>query len=121
VLLILAALFGALATADAARRAMWALTATALSALATAMTSYEAAFGFERLARQYAETGSALALADVNGPQPDDLDDLDGDEARDQRVAMFVTEVERVLRSEVDTWSQRAATLPEHRPTDTND
>ena len=117
-LLVLAALFGALATADAARRTLWAFVAASMSALATALTSYEAAFGFERLARQYAETRSALALADVFGPRPEDLDHLDDDAQRDKKVAAFVAETEQLLRSEVDTWSQQAATPPEHWPPD---
>jgi SMODS and SLOG-associating 2TM effector domain 1 len=110
VLLILAALFGALATADIERRAVWAVVAAAVSALATALISYEAAFGFERLARRYAETNSALALADVFGPRPEDLDQLESDAERDAAVLAFVTDTERLLRSEVDTWSQQTAT-----------
>lgn len=116
-LLVLAALFGALATADAGRRTLWAFVAASMSALATALTSYEAAFGFERLARQYAETRSALALADVFGPRPDDLAHLDNDEERDRKMSEFVAQTEQLLRSEVDTWSQHAATPPEHWPT----
>jgi hypothetical protein len=120
-LLVLAALFGSLATADAARRALWAFVAASMSALATALTSYEAAFGFERLARQYAEIRSALALADAFGPRPDDLDDLKTDAERDAAVSAFVADTERLLRSEVDTWSQQAATLPEHWPANGTD
>jgi hypothetical protein len=113
-LLVLAALFGALATADAERRALWAFVAASVSALATALMSYEAAFGFERLARRYAETRSALALADVLGPRPEDLDQLETDAKRDEAVSAFVADTERLLRSEVDTWSQQTATAPEH-------
>jgi hypothetical protein len=115
-LLVLAALFGALGTADPERRALWAFVAASLAALATALTSYEAAFGFERLARRYAETRSALALADVFGPRPEDLDQLGTDTERNQMVSAFVAETERLLRSEVDTWSQQAATAAEQRP-----
>jgi SMODS and SLOG-associating 2TM effector domain 1 len=113
-LLVLAALFGALATADTERRALWAFVAASVSALATALMSYEAAFGFERLARRYAETSSALALADVFGPRPEDLDQLETDAKRDEAVLAFVADTERLLRSEVDTWSQQTATAPEH-------
>jgi hypothetical protein len=75
--------------------------------------SYESAFGFERLARRYAETSSALALADVFGPQPEDLDQLESDAKRDEAVLTFVAETERLLRSEVDTWSQQTANASE--------
>lgn len=109
-LLVFAALFGALATADEARRAMWAFVAASVSALATAIASYEAAFGFERLARQYAETRNALALADVFGPQASRLDQLASEEERNGTTSAFVSETERLLRSEVETWSQQTAT-----------
>ena len=112
-LLVLAALFGALATADIERRALWAVVAASVSALATALMSYEAAFGFERLARRYAETCSALALADVFGPRPEDLDQLETDAKRDEALLAFVTDTERLLRSEVDTWSQQTANASE--------
>jgi hypothetical protein len=112
------ALFGALATADAARRALWAFVAASVAALATALTSYEAAFGFERLARQYAQTRSAIALTDVFGPRPEDLDQLATDEERDESVSTFVANTERLLRSEVDTWSYQATTQPEPWPRD---
>jgi hypothetical protein len=111
-------LFGALATADASRRALWAFVAASMSALATALTSYEAAFGFERLARQFAQTRSAIALTDVFGPRPEDLDQLSTDEERDEAISTFVANTERLLRSEVDTWSYQATTQPEHRPLD---
>jgi SMODS and SLOG-associating 2TM effector domain 1 len=67
-LLVAAALLGALATADPQRRAMWAFLAAAVSALATGITSYEAAFGLERYSRQYRDTQLALRLLDARGP-----------------------------------------------------
>lgn len=117
-LLVLAALFGALSTFHAPRETTWALVAASMSALATALTSYEAAFGFERIAQQYAETRSGLELADVFGPRPEDLDRLATDEQRDETLSEFVANTERLLRSEVDTWTRRAATPPEHRSVD---
>jgi hypothetical protein len=101
-LLVTAALLGALGAADAPRRAIWAFLAAALSAVATAITSYEAAFGFERYARQYRDTRLALRLVDARGPMPEDLEDP----GTDARVGEFVVEVERLLRSEVDSWSE---------------
>jgi hypothetical protein len=99
--LVMAALFGALATADQARRQVWAVIAAGFGALATAVGAYEAAFGFERLSRQYADTRGALHIADVRGPQSDD----DGSLAPHEVVG-FVDNVEGILRSEVDRWSQ---------------
>ena len=94
-------------------------------ALATVLMSYESAFGFERLARRYAETCSALALADVFGPRPEDLDQLETDAKRDEAVLTFVTDTERLLRSEVDSWSQQTAGaedwLPDELVTATRD
>jgi SMODS and SLOG-associating 2TM effector domain 1 len=102
-LLVVAALLGTLATADSQRRAMWAFLAATVSAIATAITSYEAAFGFERHSRQYRETQAALRLLDARGPRPEDLDGSDDD----ARVQEFVVEVERLLRHEVDSWSEQ--------------
>ncbi len=68
-LLVLAALFGALGAADANRRAVWAFTAAAFAALGTALTTFESAFGFERLSRQFGETGAAVALRNAQGPK----------------------------------------------------
>jgi hypothetical protein len=95
-LLVLAALFGALGAADANRRAVWAFTAAAFAALGTALTTFESAFGFERLSRQFGETGAAVALRNAQGPK-------DG-----KGVPGFVEDVEGILRSEVDRWSQQA-------------
>jgi hypothetical protein len=100
-LLVLAALCGALGAAYGAHRAMWAFFAAALSALATAISGFEAAFGFERFSRGATETVSALSLLDTRGPRP-------GRPATDEELLAFVVEVERLLRSEVDTWSQVA-------------
>jgi SMODS and SLOG-associating 2TM effector domain 1 len=102
VLLVLAALLGALGAADTPRRGMWAFLAAAVAAVATAITSYEAAFGFERYSRQYRDTRLALRLVEARGPRPEDLHGPDAD----TRVGEFVAEVERLLRSEVDSWSE---------------
>jgi hypothetical protein len=100
VLLVLAAFFGALGAADANRRAVWAFTAAALAALGTAVATFESAFDFERLSRQFSETGDAVALRNAKGPKPD------------EGVPGFVTAIEEILGSEVDRWSHQAlATL----------
>ena len=98
-LLVLAALFGALGAADADRRAVWAFTAAALAALGTALTTFESAFGFERLSRQFGETGAAVALRNAQGPKVE------------KGVPGFVEDIEGILRSEVDRWSQQADPL----------
>jgi predicted component of type VI protein secretion system len=108
VLLVLAALFGALGAADTTRRPAWAFAAAASSAVATALSAYEAASGFERLGRRYGETRDALALVDVNGPLPADLEGLASEAERDQAVSEFVATTERLLRLEVDAWSQQS-------------
>jgi hypothetical protein len=101
-LLVLAALFGALATADADRRSLWAFVAAAVSAVATAIASYEAAFGFERLSREYGGTRAALEMAEVRAPRPAAIAADDGDAL----VARHIAEVENLLLSEVDRWSR---------------
>jgi hypothetical protein len=101
-LLVLAALAGALGAAYAPQRAMWAFVAAALSAVATAINGFESAFGFERFSRRATETASALALADTHGPRV-------GLPATDEELLAYVVDIERLLRSEVDTWSQLAA------------
>lgn len=89
-LFIGAAALAAVGMADGPRRAMWAFGATTLAALATAVSAYEATFGFRRLARENATTSVALQRLAVDGPTPDDVDD--------ERLVAFVTEVESVLR-----------------------
>jgi hypothetical protein len=100
-LLVSAALCGALGAAYGAHRAMWAFIAAALSALASALNGFETAFGFERFSRGATETASALAIADTHGPRV-------SPPATDEELLAFVVGVERLLRSEVDTWSQVA-------------
>ena len=96
-LFIAATLCGALATADApGGRGMWAFGAAGFAALATALTAYEVAFGFERYSRQYAETLASLKLADANRPP-----DMDA-----KTVVDHVILVETLLRSEGESWSQ---------------
>jgi hypothetical protein len=111
-LLVMAALFGALGAAYSDHRAMWAFFAATLSAVATAVSAFEAASGFERFSRQYAETRAALVLAAAHGPRTDDVG-VNGDEAGGEtEIQSFVVDVERVLRAEVDTWSHVAERPP---------
>ena len=71
-----------------------------LAALGTAVTSYESAFSFEPLARQYRDTVAALKLAEAKGPAPEDVS-----------LAEYVKSIELILRSEVETWSRLSVDL----------
>jgi SMODS and SLOG-associating 2TM effector domain 1 len=111
-LLVTAALFGALGSADSQRRGLWAFLAAAVSAVATGIISYEASFGFERYSRQYRDTKLALRLPDARGPRREDVQGPEGDD----RVQDFVIEVERLLRTEIDSWAEHARRSDETRP-----
>lgn len=111
-LLVVAAMMGALGIAVPSQRGMWAFLAAAVSAVATAVTTFEAAFGYERDSRQYRDTRLALQETDMHGPQPDDLDGTGAEE----RVARYVGQVEGVLRAEVEGWAVYVrAPVPEER------
>ena len=68
-LLFGASMAGALGGADVAdARRWWAVAAGVLSALATALTSYEAVYGFDRLSRDYERTIGSLARVEARFP-----------------------------------------------------
>jgi SMODS and SLOG-associating 2TM effector domain 1 len=111
VLLVFSACFGALAAADAARRAQWAFVAAALAAVGTALTSFEAAFGLERYSRLYDDAQKALALAASDAPRPGDgatRAGEAGEAGEGERVRGFTDYVERILDDEADTWSHHS-------------
>jgi hypothetical protein len=87
VLLAGAAAMGAIGAADAVNRPLWGFLAAVLAALAMAVSWYESAFGFRRLARRSASGVALLELLQAHGVASDE----DG-------VNAFVTEVESVLR-----------------------
>ena len=96
-LFVAATICGALASADApGGRGMWAFGSAGFAALATALSAYEVAFGFERYSRRYAETLASLKLADASRPSPTDA----------KTLTDHVTLVETLLRSEGESWSQ---------------
>ncbi|MEZ0449159.1 SLATT domain-containing protein [Cellulomonas sp. ICMP 17802] len=97
VLLVLAAFFGALGTADAGRRPLWAVCAAACGALAATLNTYEATAGFGRLARQYADTLAAVRLAEAHG-----MAAVGSDE---DRPGALVALTEQILLGEVNAWS----------------
>jgi len=78
----------------------WAVAATALAALATAVGGFATAWQFEPLARQYRRTGHALGLLEAERPDERCL------AVNADSVRTFVTDVERVLLSEIDQWSR---------------
>jgi len=98
--LIAAAFFGALGAADANRRSVWAFTGAVVAAIATALTSFESAFGLERYARLYDEAHRALTFAATEAPRPEELEGPDGE----ARLQAFVDRVERILGDEVVSW-----------------
>lgn len=101
ILLGASATCGALSAADVPRRPLWGFLAAALAATAAAMTGYEAAFAFQRLAQQYAATAIILRNLDATHPTVEELAGPDGV----QRVQSFVDAVERALSSDVSSWS----------------
>ena len=107
-----ATLCGALATADApGGRGMWAFCSATCAAMATALSAYEIAFGFERYSRQYSETLAALKLADANRPPPTDP----------TAVVGHVTIVESLLRSDVESWCEHYASEVSKLTSDSED
>lgn len=101
VLLVVAAMCGALGIAVPSQRGMWAFLAATVAAVATAVTACEAAFGYERGYRQFRDTRLALRRTDEAGPQPEDLSGGDAD----ARLGAYVGEVEGLLRAEVEGWA----------------
>ena len=97
VLLVFAAFFGALGTADAARRPQWAVCAATCGALAAAANTYEAMSGFGRLSREYAKMVASLRLAHARSTAVESLGAAD---LRD-----FIAETERLVLGEVTSWS----------------
>jgi SMODS and SLOG-associating 2TM effector domain 1 len=96
-LFVAATMCGALASANAwGARGMWAFCSAGFAALATALSAYEVAFGFERYSRRYAETLASLKLVDASRPADADA----------KTVVCHVTLVETLLRSDVESWSQ---------------
>ena len=89
---------------------MWAFCSAGFAALATALSAYEVAFGFERYSRQYTETRAALELADASRPPASDP----------EAVVDYVTRVEGLLRSDVESWSEHYATEVADRATESD-
>ena len=111
---MLAAVAGALASADIAGwRRWWAVAAAVLGGVASAVTGFETSYQFDRLARNYEKTVAALARA--MSRFPGDACTADGDEST--AIASAVAEVEGVLLAEVDQWAKQTA-VPSAPPPD---
>ena len=103
-LLFGASVAGALGGADVAdARRWWAVAAGVLSALATALTSYEAVYGFDRLSRDYERTIGSLARVEARFPSEP------GGRVTRAETAELIRATESVLTGEVDTWSRQTA------------
>jgi hypothetical protein len=106
VFLVLAAIAGALASADVRGwRQWWAVAAAVLGAIASAVTGFESSYGFDRLARNYEKTVAALALAMSQFPGNGCADSAEDDTT----VTTAVAKVEGVLLTEVDQWARQTA------------
>jgi hypothetical protein len=100
-LVALGGVAGVLAGADAfGGHDAWAFVAVAAPALATALATYEALFGFEQNAKIFGDALAALRLAELRKPaQP-------GDPAT---IRAWVEEVEGILQREQGQWGQLAS------------
>ena len=99
-----ASVAGALGGADVAdARRWWAVAAGVLSAMATALTSYEAVYGFDRLSREYERTIGSLARVEARFPSEA------GARITRADTAELIRRSEAVLTGEVDTWSRQTA------------
>lgn len=100
---------GVLAGLELEGKAVIAIFGVVLPAASTALTAYDALYGFERHAKLYADARRALVRLDPPEPEP-------------EAVARYVESVEGVLRTEGGQWGQLAADLavapPAERPKD---
>jgi hypothetical protein len=102
VLLGLTAAVSALAGASTGNPELWTALAAILPALATAVASYGALFGFDQQSKLYADAIRALVAAQRETP---DLAGL-SDKERADAVAGYVEKVESVFRKEQGQWGQ---------------
>lgn len=98
VLLAAAAVTGALAGGGVGARALWAVLAIVVPALATAVSAYEGLFAFERHAKIYADAAAALRRLRRDASAPD-------------QAGALVDQVEGVLRKEQGQWGQLVAEI----------
>jgi hypothetical protein len=90
--------FGLIAGLDVPGKLVWAIVATILPALTTALSAFEGLYAFERLAKLYGD--AARNLKRVQSPKL-----ADGEDER-AAVAGYVADVERIFRNERGQWGQ---------------
>jgi SMODS and SLOG-associating 2TM effector domain 1 len=97
--------FGLIAGLDVPGKLVWAIVATLLPALTTALSAFEGLYAFERLAKLYGD--AARNLKRVQAPQF-----ADGEDER-AAVAGYVADVERIFRNERGQWGQLKVDRPD--------
>jgi len=108
--LVLASGAAACSSADlGGGRQWWAVAAATLGAIATALTGYEATYGFDRLSRNYEQAVGAMAHLELTI----DFDSAPGRTPSD--AAKVIGRIEDELLREVDAWATQtsAAGVPE--------
>jgi hypothetical protein len=114
ILLVVAAVLGAMASVDIVGwRTWWALAATVVGGLSAALTSYEAAFGFDRQARDYERARAAMTRVALRWPGSP-CRAIEGDGV--SQIATFVRDAEAGFLSEVDQWAKQASVEPAPLP-----
>jgi hypothetical protein len=101
VLLGVTSTVSALAGTNIAGKSVWAVLATILPALSTALVAYGALFAFDRHAKLYADAARNLSLLE----EPDLTRAPDAEEA----VTRYVEQVEKIFRDEQSQWGQLAS------------
>ena len=94
----LASTVGVLAGLDTSGKLVFAILATVLPAISTALSAYEGVFGFERHAKIYDDAARSLKRIE----EPDLQKEPDGAAA----LAAYVEQVENVFRREQAQWGQ---------------
>lgn len=105
VLLSFTTLTGALAGLEISGKMGWAIAATVIPAVSTALAALHALFGFERVSKVYGD-----AIHSLHRLEEPDLTDIE-DDAAAAEVAAYATAVERVLRNEQSQWGQLTAEI----------
>jgi SMODS and SLOG-associating 2TM effector domain 1 len=106
VLLSLTTLAGTLAGLEISGKIGWAIAAAVIPAASTALAAYDAIFGFDRVAKLYADAMSSLRLVE----EPDLAGIADEAEAAAE-VAAHASAVEAVFLKEQAQWGQLTAEI----------
>jgi hypothetical protein len=106
VLLSLTTLAGTLAGLEISGKLGWAIAATVIPAVSTALAAYDAVFGFERVSKLYADAMRSLRLIE----EPD-LAVIEDDAEAEAEVAAYAESVEAVLLKEQAQWGQLTAEI----------